>query len=112
MGDRHGTSRRRKSHLNIVLGSEEIFNDLPVSVNDRLEMVSSTEGDEMGVVGRRRDGDRPSASYVTEFKISWRKIMKDLRMAQLVGEVLENVRLVIVVVVQHMVVCWPRSSLK
>lgn len=38
--------------------------------------------------------------------------MKDLRMAQLVGEVLENVRLVIVVVVQHMVVCWPRSSLK
>ena len=73
MGDRHGTSRRRKSHLKKRLDFEAILTGLPVSVNDRLEMVSSTEGDEMGVVGRRRDGDRPSASYVTEFKISWRK---------------------------------------
>lgn len=32
-------------------------------------------------------------------------------MTQLVSEVLKNVRLVIVIVVQHMVMCWPRSSL-
>ena len=73
MGDRHGTSRRRKSHLKKRLDSEAILNSLPVSVNDRLEMVPSTEGDEMGVVGRRRNGDRPSASYVTEIKMNTRK---------------------------------------
>ena len=71
--------------------------DVPVVAHHRLHVISRAEGDQVGVVGRRRDGHGSRAS--------------DVGVTQLVGEVLQHVGLVVVVVVQHVVVRWPRRAL-
>ena len=60
-------------------------------------MVSGSEGDQVSIVGGRRDRDGSSASNVG--------------VAQLVRKVLKNVRSVTVVVVKHVVVSRSRCSL-
>lgn len=61
------------------------------------EVVARAEGDQVRVVGRRRDGHGARAAHV--------------RVAQLVREALQLVRTEVVVVPQHVVVRRPRRTL-
>ena len=70
---------------------------IPVLVHDSLHVVSGAEGDEMGVVRRRRNGNGSCATYVG--------------VAQLECKILKNIRPVSVVIVQYMIVRRPRGAL-
>ena len=59
--------------------------------------IPSAEGDEVGVVGGRGDGDGAGAA--------------DVRVAELVRQLLQLVRLELVVVPEHVVVRGPRRTL-
>lgn len=62
------------------------------------QVITGPEGHQVGVVGRRRDGDGARAAHVG--------------VTQLVGEDLQLVRREVVVVPEHVVVRWPAGALQ
>lgn len=92
--DLDGTSHVRESG---VFAGATRLTSFPTVVLAIDQVVTSTEGDEVSVVGRSGNRDRASAA--------------DVGVAHLVSELLQLIGAEVVVVPQNMVVRWTRSSL-
>ena len=70
---------------------------LPTVVLLLHQMVAGSEGHQVGVVSRGRDGDGPGAP--------------DVGVAQLVGQLLQLVSIEMIIIPEDVVVTWPRRAL-